>query len=353
MSMKNRGIPDQPTRRDFLKQAIGGIAGLALFPKDLPAIFSTSKSSLPDTSKGRVLKESVMLFTAPGFTARPVGRIGMNTVVELLESVQGDSDLFGDSDWYRISTHLFLHASGIQLVEELVNPIQVQVSRYGQLAKVTVPLARAWKAPLARMKEFINLFYGSNHWVTGVARAEDGKYYYQIEEDRWQENYFVPAECLHLFSADELKPISTEVPAEAKRLEVDLKRQQVTAFENVKAVFNSKISSGYRDSSKDYSTPPGEYHITLKRPSRHMTHSDRLNDTDSELYGVPWMCNFTDTGIALHGTYWHNEFTHPHSHGCVNLPIEAARWIYLWCEPYVPAGERKYVTREGTPVIVL
>ena len=293
-----------------------------------------------------------MLYSAPSFTSRPIGRVGMNTVVELLEDVQGEPDSFGDCDWYRISSHLYLHASSVQPVEDLVNPVQLQVSRYGQLAKVTVPIVKAWKAPFTRMKEYINIFYGSNHWVTGVVQGEHGKYFYKIEEDRWQENYFVSAEYLHLFSANEIKPISGDLPAEAKRLEVDLKSQQVTAFENEKAIFHSKISSGYQNDSKDYSTPPGEYRITLKRPSRHMTHSDPLSDADGDLYGVPWMCNFTDTGIAFHGTYWHNEFTHPRSHGCINLPIEAARWIYLWCEPSVPPGERKYVTREGTAVLV-
>lgn len=352
MNIKNHGTPHQPTRRDFLKQAMTGLAGLALSPMQLPTSFTLLKTSPVILNKGRVLKESVMLFTAPKFSARPVGRVRMNTVVELLEDVQGEPDPFDDSDWYRISSSLYLHASGIQLVENLINPVQLQVLRYGQLAKVTVPFARACKAPFERMKESIIFFYGSNHWVTGVVQGEEGKYYYKIEEDRWQENYFVLAECLHLFSADELKPISGDVSAEAKRLEVDLKGQQVIAYENGKAVFHSKISSGYRDSSKDYSTPPGEYRITLKRPSRHMTHSDPLSDADSELYGVPWMCNFTDTGIAFHGTYWHNEFTHPRSHGCINLPIEAARWIYLWCDPPVPAGERKFITREGTSVFV-
>lgn len=352
MSMKNRCAPDQPARRDFLKQAMAGFAGLAISQVKLPALISTSKSMLENAGKGRVLKEYATLYSAARFSARPVGRLGMNTVVELVESVPGEPDPFGDSEWYRISTHLYLHASSIQPVEELINPVQVHVSRYGQLAKVTVPYTIAWKAPFTRMKEYIFLFYGSNHWVTGVVRSEDGKYFYRIEEDRWGENYYAPAECLHLFNAKELEPIAADVPAEVKRLEVDLKKQQLIAFEEEKIVFNSKISSGYRDRSKDYSTPPGEYRITLKRPSRHMTHSDKLNDADSELYGVPWMCNFTDSGIAFHGTYWHNEFTHPRSHGCINLPIEAARWVYLWCEPAVPASERKHVTRHGTRVLV-
>ena len=39
---------------------------------------------------------------------------------------------------------------------------------------------------------------------------------------------------------------------------------------------------------------------------------------------------FTDYGHALHGTYWHGNFGVPMSHGCVNLPTEAAVWLYDW-----------------------
>lgn len=277
----------------------------------------------------------------------------MNSVVELLESMTGQADEYGNDTWYRIASHLFLHASGIQPVENRLNPVDNGISHYGQLAMVTVPLVKAWKAPFTRKKEFIILYYGSNHWLTGILQDADGRYYYKIEEDRWQEIYYVPAECLHVFTSEELKPIASGVGADDKRLEVDLNRQQVTAYENGKAVFQSRMASGYRDSTKNYSTPSGEYGISLKRPSRHMTHSDRLSDADSDLYGVPWMSNFTETGIAFHGTYWHNEFNHPHSHGCINLPIEAARWIYLWSNPAVPSRERKFVTRFGTKVSVL
>jgi lipoprotein-anchoring transpeptidase ErfK/SrfK len=44
-------------------------------------------------------------------------------------------------------------------------------------------------------------------------------------------------------------------------------------------------------------------------------------------------------GYGLHGTYWHDNFGHPMSHGCVNLPTPEAAWLYTWAEI-------------GTPVLV-
>ncbi|MCD6030113.1 MAG: ErfK/YbiS/YcfS/YnhG family protein, partial [Thermomicrobiales bacterium] len=49
---------------------------------------------------------------------------------------------------------------------------------------------------------------------------------------------------------------------------------------------------------------------------------------------------FTDEGHALHGTYWHSNFGMPMSHGCVNLPMDVAEWMYRWAP-------------EGTPVTVI
>jgi lipoprotein-anchoring transpeptidase ErfK/SrfK len=350
--MRSKPNPFHITRRDFLKHSLFGLASLAMPIAFRPEIFQAASLQDFNTNKGRVLKEEIKLFSEPAFTSRPVGRVGMNRLVDLLEAITGQADEHGNDSWYRIASHLFLHASGIQPVENRLNPAETDISHYGRLAMVSVPILQAWKAPFGGKKEFITLYYGSNHWITGVRQALDGKYFYKIEEDRWQDIYYVPAEYLHVFTDRELLPITAKAPAASKRLEVDLSRQQVTAYENEIAVFQSRMASGYQDGTKDYSTPPGEYEISLKRPSRHMTHSDRLSDADTDLYGVPWMCNFTETGIAFHGTYWHNEFNHPHSHGCINLPIEAARRVYLWSDPAVPAGERKFVTRFGTKVIV-
>jgi hypothetical protein len=69
---------------------------------------------------------------------------------------------------------------------------------------------------------------------------------------------------------------------------------------------------------------------------------------------VPWVSYITDSGISFHGTYWHNDYGRPHSHGCINLPSEAAKWIYRWTMPVVPPERRfKYTPGEGTIVQVI
>jgi hypothetical protein len=72
-----------------------------------------------------------------------------------------------------------------------------------------------------------------------------------------------------------------------------------------------------------------------------------------DLPGVPFCTYFTTSGAAIHGAYWHNDFGHPRSHGCVNVPADVAKWVYRWSMP-VAAYEEKVleVTEGGTPIIV-
>lgn len=48
---------------------------------------------------------------------------------------------------------------------------------------------------------------------------------------------------------------------------------------------------------------------------------------------MPWTNFFTAGGVALHGTYWHENFGFPMSHGCVNMRTEDALWVYRWSRP--------------------
>ncbi len=73
-----------------------------------------------------------------------------------------------------------------------------------------------------------------------------------------------------------------------------------------------------------------------------------------DLPGVPWNIFFTYSGIAIHGTYWHNDYGIERSHGCVNVSPEAAKWIYRWTDPVAPY-EDDYVRSNrtvGTPIVV-
>ena len=71
-----------------------------------------------------------------------------------------------------------------------------------------------------------------------------------------------------------------------------------------------------------------------------------------DLPGVPWVSYFTERGVAFHGTYWHNDYGRPRSHGCVNLTPAAAKWIYRWTNPVVPPEKQRMVKSFGTIVNV-
>jgi lipoprotein-anchoring transpeptidase ErfK/SrfK len=74
-----------------------------------------------------------------------------------------------------------------------------------------------------------------------------------------------------------------------------------------------------------------------------------------DLPGVPWVMYINESGISLHGTYWHNDFGHPHSHGCVNLSPSSAKWLFRWTKPLVaPHDEFAYdVFHQGTRVQIM
>jgi lipoprotein-anchoring transpeptidase ErfK/SrfK len=67
-----------------------------------------------------------------------------------------------------------------------------------------------------------------------------------------------------------------------------------------------------------------------------------LANNGYDLPGVPWVLYLTQSGISFHGTYWHNDYGAPHSHGCINLSPQAAKWLYRWTSPIVQP-EKEYV----------
>jgi len=77
----------------------------------------------------------------------------------------------------------------------------------------------------------------------------------------------------------------------------------------------------------------GHYKIYMKIPSQTM--SGGVGAEAYYLPNVPWVMYFAGAN-AIHGTYWHHNFGHPMSHGCVNLTIDDAKWFYNWAEIGTP-----------------
>lgn len=114
-----------------------------------------------------------------------------------------------------------------------------------------------------------------------------------------------------------------------KLITVDLGSQKLTAWDQGKVVYETKISSGMNLTP----TVKGSFKIYYKTPLTDMRGpSPYKNIYPSGKYltkNVPNTMYFYES-YAIHGAYWHNNFGRPASHGCVNTPLAAAKWLYDW-----------------------
>ena len=109
----------------------------------------------------------------------------------------------------------------------------------------------------------------------------------------------------------------------ARWIDVNLSTQTLTAYEGTTPVFNTLISSG----TWAHPTVTGQFSIYLRYQSQDMN-GYRLG-YDYYLPNVPYVMYFY-RDYSLHGTYWHNNFGTPMSHGCVNMNTADAQWLYNW-----------------------
>jgi hypothetical protein len=119
-----------------------------------------------------------------------------------------------------------------------------------------------------------------------------------------------------------------------KRLEVDLTNQRLYAFEDNTVIFSFPVSTG-----KWGPTPTGDFRIWIKLRYTLMKGGSRLAGDYYYLPNVPYTMYFYNDktpksmGYGIHGAYWHNNFGHPMSHGCVNMAIGDVEKIYNWAKP--------------------
>jgi lipoprotein-anchoring transpeptidase ErfK/SrfK len=197
------------------------------------------------------------------------------------------------------------------------------------------------------------MYYETTHWIMSAAiNPSDGKIWYQVLDDKWNRHYYAPAEHLRLIMDNELAPLSPDVPEAEKKIQVQLNSQLVFAYENGDPVFITRAATGKAFRYGVYATPTGSFMTYYKRPTRHMASGDITSD-GFDLPGVPWVMYFTEVGLSLHGTFWHNDFGHPKSHGCVNLSPSAAKWLFRWTRPAVPPGEQYAYRTTGTALEIV
>jgi hypothetical protein len=339
------------SRREFLK--LSGASLITLFALSSPVTAYASNKFWQDAAPtlGRIVTNNVKAYDQPSLDGKELKTFYKDLVLPITQIVMGTGEPTYNQVWYEINGEGFVHSGNVQPVEISLNDVATTFPEKGQLAEVTVPYTDAVWNPILKNLVAYRLYYSTTHWVLGTLTDSAGEIWYEILEDFYEFHYFVNARHLRMISADEVTTLSPDVPAKDKSIKVHLNDQVVVAYEGDTPVHMIRCSAGTKYYNH-YMTPTGDFTTDYKRPSRHMVNGSKATATTYDLPGVPWVSFINDDGISFHGTYWHNDFGKPRSHGCINLPSAGAKWIYRWTLPGVPYEEQKFYKRPGTAVTV-
>lgn len=118
-------------------------------------------------------------------------------------------------------------------------------------------------------------------------------------------------------SLTEISKLGIDLEGQELWVDVDLSSQTLAVYRGGQVERTFLVSTGR------WRTPTvtGKYKIWIKYQT------DDMKGPGYYLRDVPYTMYFYK-GYGLHGTYWHDNFGHPMSHGCVNMRTEDAEWVY-------------------------
>jgi len=144
--------------------------------------------------------------------------------------------------------------------------------------------------------------------------------WYMIGPDEWVQGKYV-ARALP-------NPTPPEGVSSDRWIEVNLYEQTLAVYDDRQMVFATLIASG----AEPFWTQPGAFQIYQVFEMGPMTGSFEADRSDAYyLEDVPYILYY-DGARALHGAYWRAKMGFSQSHGCVNLTVADAHWLYNWAE---------------------
>lgn len=356
------------TRRQMLKWLVAATTTALLAPAlharaHYPTLllppgtdFDSRREVEPWVWMGRAI-HTVSFYEEPRTSATRLATRVRDQAVELLEEVRAPFSAHNDL-WYRTPLG-YVHSAWILPMRIYPpQPFIKDVGRWGFWGEICQVFTEGRTAPaLDAPRQY--RFYGSNVFrVLEAYEDAQGVGWYKVFDDyppRQRTNHqWVLAKDVRRIPRHELAPIRPFVGR--KRIEVDLTAQKLICYEGTRAVFSTLVASG----QGEFATPVGERYVILKQASRHMSNVPYEGGPEPpdpndifDLPGIPWVTFFDLQGRAIHGVYWHNDFGIRRSHGCVNVPTEAARFIYRWTHP-IGGFEDDFIQgdrRVGTPIL--
>ena len=349
-------ILNQPiSRRNFLKLSALGL-GMAVLKPTMPIL--NAAQDFPQVKRlGRVLAK-LDLKSRPSVDSQTTGTLYDDAVVVWLREVMGEPfPMFPTNRRWIETPDGYLPAPLVQPVFNLTNEplreIPVSGSTKGFWAEVTIPYAPFYlvnETPSSPMlkdtpADRYRVYYSQVYWIDDVKERGDGEWLYRVREPHgsYGDVFWSPARAYKPLSEDDLSPISPNV--EDKRVQIDLTKQTLSCYEGNTEVHFCRISSGakydaYGTQVDNWSTPVGNNQaINRKFLALHMAGGSTASGY--ELMSVAFTSIFSTGGVAIHSTYWHNNYGEPMSHGCVNVSPEDAKFVFRWSRPVVPYAEGK------------
>jgi hypothetical protein len=350
------------TRRDFLKLSVLGLGSLAISPLK----FALERFEFPDAERlGRVLVKTDVK-ARPDYNSPTVQVLYEDTVVPWLRETVG---------YHRGVNQRWVETSDGYIWSPVVQPVRFEPNipqeklpetsmGPGMWVEVTVPYVDLIlanppaRSPWLKENPHPRLYYSQVMWVDDVQEDQEGQVWYRVSEPygSYGDIFWVVAEAFRPITVEELEPIHPEV--EERRVVVDVNYQTLSCFEGTQEVFFCRVSTGakfdaYGNPVDEWSTPLGPHPIWRKLISLHM--SGGTTGGGYDLPGIGWITLFVGNGVAIHATFWHNDFGVPRSHGCVNARPEDAKWVWRWTLPQVSydPGDITVMMPGGTTVEVI
>jgi hypothetical protein len=257
----------------------------------------------------KVGPDAIETFNAPNGNVTGQIAKGFNFVNVIDESVEGWLKT-QDGKWIKRANATPTKASlfrGVTLPDDFKYPFawvldksQIYASEYPG-----GPASAASKRVLRRY-ERANIF--------ATAKDSSGSKWYMIGEKQWVKQTFLSI----------VQPIKRPDGITGRWVAIDLFEQNLIAYEDDKPVFATLISSGL----PQFETPEGAFKVWARMERDGMSGAAGAPSAYA-LQSVLWVMYFNES-ISLHGTYWHDNFGYPRSHGCVNLSISDARYVMRW-----------------------
>jgi lipoprotein-anchoring transpeptidase ErfK/SrfK len=286
---------------------------------DLETQTYDSPEPIDNSVFGRVpyarLADNANVYPQPSRSAVPVRNVGdgfLYATVNSWDEVNGET-------WYQINPGEYVHEDDIQLVTpsdfQGVIVKQQPERPFGWIVQEVRPSRQPDAEPDPTIEKLPRYTFFQ---IYDAEKGDEDWIWYDIGDGQWVRQTYV--------SIVDVSPRPEDVGPNEYWSEVDLYEQTFAAYEGDSMVYATLISSGLNQ----WPTREGIFQVWSRFERYKMSGAEGKVDY-YYIEDVPYIMYFDELkGIGLHGTYWHDRFGYKHSHGCVNMPILDAEWVFDW-----------------------